>query len=301
MEYNIYIIPQTGIQVVPEVKQYFEITQDMLKHMLFNDISNSIKFTTNMNEATINLCGIQTESTTIISNSKPTILLCVENCSVGRQHYKHFNQFGHFNDSRISIYIYNDISQLIKTDKYIAIPFIYIYIDNFIRLQKELQIKEIPFEKKKFCLFTSRNLLNSNKQLILNELSKLGKIDHISQYTEIENSTCYHDPKMLEIYNKYKFIICFENSKTDGYITEKIFNVFLSKSIPIYDGAPNINKFISQPSFIEFEHSQRFIKKIEMLLKNKKLYEHIINSNKISQQFNNENWNNILRNIINTT
>jgi hypothetical protein len=288
--YNIYIIPETGVQIVPEVKQYFEICQDMLINMLFYDISNSITFTNNKEDATINLCGIQTEGTTIIPNSKRTILLCVENCSVGRPHYKHFNQFGHFNDQRINIYIYNDISQLIKTDKYIAIPFIYIYIDNFIKLQKSIKIKEIPFEKKKFCLFTSRNLLNSNKQIIINELSKFGKIDHISQYTEIENITCYHDPKMLEIYNKYKFIICFENSKTDGYITEKIFNVFLSKSIPIYDGAPNINKFISQQSFIEFENSQRFIKKIEMLSKNKKLYEHIINSTKISQQFNNENW-----------
>jgi hypothetical protein len=290
MNYNIYTIPETGIQVVPEVKQYCEIAQNMLKHMLFNDISNVVSFTENASDGTVNLCGIQTEAVTVIPNSKPTILLCVENCSVGRQHYKHFNQFGHFNDSRISIYIYNDISQLIKTDKYIAIPFIYIYIDNFIRLQKELQIKEIPFEKKKFCLFTSRNLLNSNKQLILNELSKIGKIDHISQYTEIENVTCYHDPKLLEVFNKYKFIICFENSKTDGYITEKIFNVFLSKSIPIYDGAPNIYKFISPQSFIEFEQSHRFIKKIELLSKNKKLYEHIINSNKIAQQFNNENW-----------
>jgi|TARA_B110000114_G_C15076539_1_gene392073 alpha-1,4-fucosyltransferase len=40
-------------------------------------------------------------------------------------------------------------------------------------------------------------------------------------------------------------------SKTDGYVTEKIFNAFLSGSIPIYDGAPNIMDYIFPNSFIQ--------------------------------------------------
>ena len=36
-----------------------------------------------------------------------------------------------------------------------------------------------------------------------------------------------------EIYNQYKFSLCFENSISRSYITEKIFDCFFEKIIPI--------------------------------------------------------------------
>ena len=45
-----------------------------------------------------------------------------------------------------------------------------------------------------------------------------------------------------------------ENSHNEGpYITEKIFNVFLSQSIPIYDGEPKINEYINKKSYIKLD------------------------------------------------
>ena len=55
-----------------------------------------------------------------------------------------------------------------------------------------------------------------------------------------------------DILAKYKFAICYENSRAfPGYITEKIFDCFFSLCIPIYLGAPNINDYIPEELYID--------------------------------------------------
>lgn len=51
---------------------------------------------------------------------------------------------------------------------------------------------------------------------------------------------------------KYKFNICYENmGNVKGYITEKIFDAFLSRSVPVYLGASNITEYIPEDAFID--------------------------------------------------
>ncbi len=52
--------------------------------------------------------------------------------------------------------------------------------------------------------------------------------------------------------SQYKFSICFENSVIEGYITEKIFDCFYAGTVPIYYGAPDINKYVNPKAFINF-------------------------------------------------
>jgi hypothetical protein len=57
------------------------------------------------------------------------------------------------------------------------------------------------------------------------------------------------------IYNfcKCKFVLALENSKGNGYITEKIINAFYSGAIPIYWGSSNINEFFNKEAFINID------------------------------------------------
>ena len=56
-----------------------------------------------------------------------------------------------------------------------------------------------------------------------------------------------------EIFRKYKFALCFENSKNlSGYITEKILDCFTSGVVPIYAGAPNISQYIPKEAYIDY-------------------------------------------------
>jgi hypothetical protein len=51
--------------------------------------------------------------------------------------------------------------------------------------------------------------------------------------------------------SKYQFCLCFENMEMFGYITEKIFDCFYAGTIPIYLGAPDIDKHIPSEAFID--------------------------------------------------
>lgn len=55
----------------------------------------------------------------------------------------------------------------------------------------------------------------------------------------------------LKTLNAYKFSICFENSSHDEYITEKIFDCFFAHNVPIYMGAPDIQKWIPKECYID--------------------------------------------------
>lgn len=57
----------------------------------------------------------------------------------------------------------------------------------------------------------------------------------------------------IELLSNFKYCLCFENlTDVDGYITEKIFDCFKAKCIPIYWGASNIEKYIPKKCFIDF-------------------------------------------------
>lgn len=262
----------------------------------------------NENEkADICIIGTQHTDNSLLREDELNIFLTIENFSVGRKHYQHFNKFNRFNNPMIKLYIYSDVN--IPTNN--CIPGIYLLVNYFNKLNNnnsKLYYNKVrenynelntPFNQKKFCLFISQNGLNCNKQKILNELSYIGQIDFLGNLaninTKLKTSSLYNSFELLNTFNQYKFIICFENSKTLGYITEKIFNVFLSKSIPIYDGDPEINKFINSKSFILYDNNT--LKKINLLMNNEVLYNNMINQEKTKEldySFINSNFDRLL-------
>lgn len=57
-----------------------------------------------------------------------------------------------------------------------------------------------------------------------------------------------------EIYQRYKFALCLENTYgTRGYITEKIMDCFKAGVVPIYKGAPDIQKYIPDNTYILYD------------------------------------------------
>jgi glycosyl transferase family 25 len=62
----------------------------------------------------------------------------------------------------------------------------------------------------------------------------------------------------VDTYKDYKFVISFENSIKDGYITEKIITPFLSGSIPIYLGCPKVVNHFNPERFINVRDFENF-------------------------------------------
>lgn len=58
--------------------------------------------------------------------------------------------------------------------------------------------------------------------------------------------------KKLSVLSKYKFIISYDSYKEqNGYISEKIFDAFQAKVIPVYWGAKNITDYIPKECFVD--------------------------------------------------
>jgi hypothetical protein len=49
----------------------------------------------------------------------------------------------------------------------------------------------------------------------------------------------------------YKFTLAIENTHFAGYISEKLFDCFVAGTIPIYDGAPDISRYVPPECFID--------------------------------------------------
>jgi hypothetical protein len=51
--------------------------------------------------------------------------------------------------------------------------------------------------------------------------------------------------------SRYAFMICYENSVYDGYVSEKIFDCMAAGVIPVYLGAPDIARLVPKECFID--------------------------------------------------
>ena len=70
----------------------------------------------------------------------------------------------------------------------------------------------------------------------------------------------------LELLSRFRFCLCFENlTNVDGYITEKIFDCFKAKCIPIYWGADNVTDYIPRSCFIDYRDFMDFGKLLSFL------------------------------------
>ena len=70
----------------------------------------------------------------------------------------------------------------------------------------------------------------------------------------------------LQVMSRYKFAICYENTCIEhGYVTEKIIDALLAGTVPIYWGAPDIEKYVPTSCFIDFREFRNYEKLYQYL------------------------------------
>ena len=250
--------------------------------------------------ADIAIIGNGCSDNTALRPNEVNILISIENVPHWNQ-YPHYSKYGDYNDPLIDIFVYNhkySIESLAdqntnKTNKHkIMIPTILFRMNYFISNYDHLKISATntkPPKDRKFCLMVNKSGLNSKAGQFQEKMNSIAPTDHISLYDkEIGESSCYNPPELLEIFNQYRFIICFENSYAPGYITEKIFNCLLADTIPIYSGSPIIHDFINPDCFInigENDDLDQAIAKISEINSDPEKYSQYLTAQKISQKY----------------
>lgn len=237
-------------------------------------------------------------------NKLINIHICVENCR-HFTHYSHYNKFGDYGDPNIQVYFYNHIDKLVITDKYMAIPVIYCRINYFNRFYSSIKpTTYCSFAKKKFCLFTTNRITrNKEKQKIRDMLKSIGHCDELDTYKPIVgNQSCYNSTVFINLMQQYKFIFVMENSVLDGYVTEKIFNPFFARAIPIYNGSPKIMDYINPESFFWVKNPMMDLdevkKKLIRVSQSEEEYNKILEMNKIAEGYTDEEYGSKLKHFI---
>lgn len=208
----------------------------------------------------------------LLLNKDKSILFCFEPPVISPLgHRKFFHKFFH------SVYTWNDRFVDNKKVKKFHLPV----------LNSNLNFPEVPFEKKKLlCILNSNKsvpylliLLSPFKKVLYSERLKAinffenkipGEFDLYGRgwnapmkfsikeklfghkkYISFRGAIPRNLNSKLEILSKYKFNLCFENCVADGYISEKILDCLKAHTVPIYLGAPNIEKDIPKNCFID--------------------------------------------------
>jgi hypothetical protein len=80
-------------------------------------------------------------------------------------------------------------------------------------------------------------------------------------------------PNKNELFENAKFHIVVENLITNSYITEKIVDCFLSKTVPIYWGCSNIGEFFNTDGILQFNNLHELDEQLNKV--NSGLYEQL--------------------------
>lgn len=163
-----------------------------------------------------------------------------------------------------------------KGDRYFRKPTETHQLTEIHSVYNVIQTKGIDIKNKKFCGWVVSNPNGHVRNKFFEKLSKYKKVDSGGRY---KNNIGKQVIDKFQFLSDYKFSICFENSKFEGYISEKLSNAFEAGTIPIYYGDDTILELINNRAYIHVRDENDFDEKIELIKKidqNATLYEEII-------------------------
>ena len=161
-------------------------------------------------------------------------------------------------------------------DRYFRKPTETFELTNIKTVYNVIKEENIDIPKKKFCAWVVSNGGGVVRNHFFDELSNYKTVDSGGRFRNNIGGRVTNKKKFL---SNYKFSICFENSKTAGYISEKLVDSFKAGTIPIYYGDDTVLELLNNKSYIHVKDEDDFKEKIELIKKidnNDTLYNEII-------------------------
>ena len=170
--------------------------------------------------------------------------------------------------------------------------------------------KDILKDKTYFCNFIySHKSKFGERENILELLNKYKRVECAGSFlNNMTNSTAmqglnYSDK--LDFQKKCKFTIAVESTSISGFHTEKLIHAFISNTVPIYYGDPNIGSIFNTKAFVnihDFASFEDALVKIKEIDENDELYMDMLRQNPlINEDYPVEKYNGLadfLKNII---
>ena len=154
--------------------------------------------------------------------------------------------------------IYAVICNDTKAEHVFNMPYFILQLDAMTKeFQDFTQSRKITIIPPKFCCAVVSNPFCVERNEFYKILSKYKKIDiygrHFLNNADNHKISSFSDFTNHNLFREYKFVICFENSYTNEYITNKLVEPMLANSIPVYRGAGNTGNYFNTKSFINYD------------------------------------------------
>ena len=154
---------------------------------------------------------------------------------------------------------------------------------NFHNLNIKNKLLNINIKKKQISMISS-NPGDGSRKFIFDKLIKHFKIDSCGDLCNNHKKIGEGSYEKIKFLSNYKFNICFENSNSYKYTTEKIYESILSGCIPIYYGNDgNTPPFINDKFIIHYKKNNlnEIISKIKKICSSNYQYNQFVNVEKI--------------------
>ncbi len=133
----------------------------------------------------------------------------------------------------------------------------------------------------RFLLYTSSRCLK-HRDLAFDMFSLLGTVTaggachgrFTKNYDKLSINGAWYNPSTTRAFSHFKFGLVMENSKSIGYITEKLLLAFVGGAIPIYYGTAEVFEIFNREAFVYYSESEAgtALAEVDHLLKNETAY-----------------------------
>ena len=131
-------------------------------------------------------------------------------------------------------------------ERYMRFPLFLTYDIETLPLQRHIDAEKALHRP--FCSFVvSNGIADSPRERFFKLLSEYKPVDSGGRYL---NNVGAPVADKLDFISRYKFNIAFENSRTDGYTTEKLLEPLQAGTLPVYWGNPLVTRDFCKDAFL---------------------------------------------------
>ncbi len=140
----------------------------------------------------------------------------------------------------------------------------------------ELIQPSFPVKSKEICVITSSKAFTEGHRKRLDFVMKLK--EHYGDRMDLYGRGIRDFEDKWDVLKDYKYSIAIENFVCDDWLTEKLYDCFLSGTFPFYYGCPNVEKYFNKNSYepIDINDLEKSIRTLDTILANDNFYKNAV-------------------------